>query len=245
MARQTGLATALAVWLGLAFLAPADAASDLCRQLEAQYASGSPGGGAHLDEYDIAIAEQRQQLLLARDRTAEAGCGFAMVGAAVAYCAKLNARIDRMEANLDKLLRHADRSPTKAARADDRLLALLAANGCDTGDSAGKGADARLIEDIFGPGGKAATPRAMERKQSIETVAAPPPSEDTASPPSPSIVLPETKAPPRPAPPPMPDMANEEAVPHQPDPDKRVRAVGPMFLPDPGAAIDLQAPAPR
>jgi hypothetical protein len=267
MAKQTGLIALLAASTGLVILAPAaNAASDLCRQLEAQRAGGSVGGGpAHLDQYDIAIAEQRQQLLLARDRTAEAGCSFSMVGAAVTYCARLNARIDQMEDNLDKLLRHRDRSSARNTKADDRLLALLAANGCDTGETAGKDANTELIEEIFGPENDDETALRPEAaisppgqagtegsSQSIEAVAAPPPAgKENLSPLSPSIVAPETKTPPKPAISQPPagisstEPEREDAAPHQPDPDKKVRVVGPTFLPGPEAAIDLQAPAPR
>jgi hypothetical protein len=250
--------------MGLAFLAPAaNAASDLCRQLEAQRAGGSVGGGpAHLDQYDIAIAEQRQQLLLARDKTAEAGCSFSMVGAAVTYCARLNARIDQMEDNLDKLLRHRDKSSARGVMADDRLLALLAANGCDTGETAGRQENTELIEEIFSPEDGAETALRPEaaisppgqagtegNNQSIEAIAAPPPADDAKL--SPSMVAPETKTPPKPAAPQppaeisSPELDKQDAVPHQPDPDKKVRVVGPTFLPGPEAAIDLQAPAPR
>lgn len=267
MARKTGLIALLAASMGLVVFAPAvHAASDLCRQLEAQRFGGSASSGpTHLDQYDIAIAEQRQQLLLARDRTAEAGCSFSMVGAAVTYCARLNARIDQMEANLDKLLRHRGRSSARSTRADDRLLALLAANGCDTGGAAGKDKNTELIEDIFGPEGSdtISTPQADissparatddgGSRSSIEAVATPPPAhEENITPLSPSMVAPETIRPAKPAAPrPSAEVSSTEpekepAVPHQPDPDKKVRVVGPTFLPDPEAAIDLQAPAPR
>lgn len=257
MARKTGLAALLAVFPALAFFVPAaSATSDLCRQLEAQRGQGSLGGGAHLDRYDIAIAEQRQQLLLARDRTAEAGCGFSMVGAAITYCAKLNAKIDEMEANLDRLLRHSDKSSVAAADADDRLLSLLAANGCNTGGTTGIDANADLIEEIFGPGNQdeVAMPKAgagssaQKDEESVEAVGNPAPAQK-ASTLSPSIVAPETRTPPKPVAPQIAVSSSEtphdEAMPHQPDPDRKVRVVGPRFLPDPEAAIDLQAPARR
>ncbi|MGB3386490.1 MAG: hypothetical protein WBA88_00760 [Pseudaminobacter sp.] len=265
MAGLRGLGALLTASIGLAVSVPAaHAASDLCRQLEAQRTSGpGTGSSAHLNQYDIAIAQQRQQLLLARDRTAEAGCGFSMVGAGIRYCAKLNARIERMERNLDKLERQRDRSVARSGvSADDRLLALLAANGCDTGDT-DSSANAELIEDIFGPsagndtvaiqeGGRHAMTsgdtQADTGTGSFEIIAGRPPAdEDVVSPrPSPSIVTPDVAAPPLPVEQPQSaDLPGKNAIAHQPDPDRKVRVVGPAFLPDPGAAIDLQAPAPR
>ncbi|RUM97979.1 hypothetical protein EET67_10220 [Pseudaminobacter arsenicus] len=263
MAGWKGLVAPLAVWIGFAIQAPVvHAASDLCSQLEAQLATGQlVGGSAHVGVYDTAIAEQREQLLLARDRTAEAGCGFSMVGAGIRYCAKLNARIEHMERNLDKLLRQRDRSSARsgARSADDRLLALLAANGCDTGQANDSG-NAELVEEIFGPSIENDAVAAPEKDQSagisgdapirsgagsFEIIREQPPQADrdmTSPRPSPSIIAPDTATPPKPA---AQQQRPEDAIPHQPDPDRKVRVVGPTFLPDPGAAIDLQAPAPR
>lgn len=260
MAGSKGLYTLFAASIGFAVALPAaHAASDLCSQLEAQLATGSNSGGlAGGGKYDAAIAEQREQLLLARDRTAEAGCGFSMVGAGIRYCAKLNSRIEHMERNLDKLLRQRDRSSAGRGHttSEDRLLALLAANGCNTGLSDNK-ANEELVEQIFGPSDNAVAAR--EDGQDASTSGGEPISgslgsfqtigeqplqadKDMALPrSSPSIIVPNTATPPRPTARQQPISANEEA--HQPDPDRKVRVVGPMFLPDPEAAIDLQAPA--
>jgi hypothetical protein len=227
----------------------AHAASDLCSQLEAQLASS--GGSAHVSKYDDAIAQQRQQLLLARDRTAEAGCGFSMVGAGIRYCAKLNARIESMERNLDKLQRQRAKSSTKGAvRADRQLLALLDANGCRAGNEID---NSDLIEEIFDPPSKdignrepddllpapdAAPAGSVTTDLEINAGKHSPADTAAAAPvPSPSIVTPDVAAPPK-AVAPKPQVAGEDAVPHQPDPNRKVRVVGPTFLPTPEAAKD-------
>ncbi|MDQ6437749.1 DUF2865 domain-containing protein [Mesorhizobium sp. LHD-90] len=105
----------------------AQGATRICRQLEAELASGG-GGSARAGRYDAAIAKQREQMAIARAQAEDAGCGFALLGRAVRQCAALNATIDRMVRNLDKLQRQRDRIGGGRSRA--RLLAALEANGC-------------------------------------------------------------------------------------------------------------------
>lgn len=263
MARPTGWSTLVAASIGVAVSTlSAHAASDLCSQLEAQLAAGPAvgGGSAHFSKYDAAISQQRQQLLLAHDRTAEAGCGFSMVGAGIRYCANLNARIERMERNLDKLQHQRDKASTRArgVKADRQLLALLEANGCHAGESTD---NADLIEEIFGAPVEEATVREPDRRglaaEDAETSDAPAdfkiiagkpaPAEGAIAspPPSSSIVIPDVATPPKPvAQKQQIDIAGEDTASHQPDPNRRVRVVGPAFLPDPEAAIDLQAQDP-
>ena len=107
----------------------------LCRQLEAQLAALSPGGGggAQYRKYDKAIATQRDQLRQARGRARASGCGFSLFGGGGGSgCARLNRTIDRMERNLSAL--QSKRTQLAGAggmkRQRNRLLASLDANGC-------------------------------------------------------------------------------------------------------------------
>ncbi|TIT78524.1 MAG: hypothetical protein E5W57_10795, partial [Mesorhizobium sp.] len=56
------------------------AASRMCRQLEAELAAASGGGGGPglIRKYDDAIARQREQLAKARGRASDANCGFTL-----------------------------------------------------------------------------------------------------------------------------------------------------------------------
>ena len=107
----------------------------LCRQLEAQLAALSPGGGggAQYRKYDKAIATQRDQLRQTRGRARASGCGFSLFGGGGGSgCARLNRTIDRMERNLSAL--QSKRTQLAGAggmkRQRNRLLASLDANGC-------------------------------------------------------------------------------------------------------------------
>ena len=112
----------------------ASAASRVCRQLEAELASLGNGGRAsptQIGKYDSAITRQGQELAKARSRAQRAGCGFSIFGGNIAACAALNASIDRMNANLDKLRGQRSRLATGGTRRDRaRILASLDANDC-------------------------------------------------------------------------------------------------------------------
>lgn len=125
----------------VALLLPATeafAARKICRQLEAQLASLSSGGGRATSQsrkYDGAIARQRQQLAIARGRASDLGCGFAVFGRNVRQCASLNATISRMQSNLGTLERTRGTMGGKAGgKSRSRILAALDANGCRGGD---------------------------------------------------------------------------------------------------------------
>ncbi|MEQ1954330.1 DUF2865 domain-containing protein [Mesorhizobium yinganensis] len=128
----------VALLAGLAMLVftttqPVGASTRLCRQLEAELVSAdNGGGGGRAGRYDDAIARQREQMAIAREQARDAGCGFALLGRTVRQCAALNATIDRMERNLEKLQQHrgrmADGGGGRRSRA--KVLAALEANGC-------------------------------------------------------------------------------------------------------------------
>lgn len=121
----------LCVFLG-AGAAFADAR--LCRQLEAQLAALSPGGGggAQYRKYDKAVAAQRAQLRQARSQARGAGCGFSLFGGGGGRCAGLNRTIDKMERNLSALQsKRTQLSGNSGSRRQrNRLLASLDANDC-------------------------------------------------------------------------------------------------------------------
>jgi hypothetical protein len=127
-----------AVLLGLLLsatwgVAEPQAASRACRQLEADLAAASRGGGgpAMIRKYDAAIARQHEQISKARGQASQAGCGFSLFGRNLNQCAGLNATIDRMNANLDALQSKRERLAGGGSRRDrGRILAALDANGC-------------------------------------------------------------------------------------------------------------------
>ncbi|MER8387381.1 DUF2865 domain-containing protein [Mesorhizobium sp. M0166] len=112
----------------------AQAASRLCRQLEADLAAASRGGGgkpALLRKYDDAIVRQRQQISKAVSQSSSAGCGFSLSRRNANTCAALDATINRMAANLDALqAKRADLAGGGSRRDRARILTLLDANGC-------------------------------------------------------------------------------------------------------------------
>ncbi|MER9893015.1 DUF2865 domain-containing protein [Mesorhizobium sp. M0119] len=112
----------------------AQAASRLCRQLEADLAAAARGGGgkpALLRKYDYAIARQRQQISKAVSQSSSAGCGFSLSRRNANVCAALDATIDRMAANLDALqAKRAELDSGGSRRDRARILASLDANGC-------------------------------------------------------------------------------------------------------------------
>ncbi|SIT59940.1 conserved exported hypothetical protein [Mesorhizobium prunaredense] len=110
------------------------AASGVCRQLEADLAAASRGGGTKptlLRKYDDAIVRQRQQISKAVSQSSRAGCGFSLSRRNANACATLDATIGRMAANLDGLqAKRAELAGGGARRDRARILASLDANGC-------------------------------------------------------------------------------------------------------------------
>ncbi|RWM07075.1 DUF2865 domain-containing protein [Mesorhizobium sp.] len=140
------------------------AASRMCRQLEAELAAARGGGGPGLiRKYNDAIARQREQLAKARSRASDANCGFTLFSRNVSQCAGINASIERMNANLDTLQAKRERLAGGGTRRDrSRILAALDANGC-RGDeiaprrapiqeAARNNAGGNLFEQLFGRG---------------------------------------------------------------------------------------------
>jgi hypothetical protein len=109
----------------------ADAASRVCRQLEAELApAGSGGSSAQARKYDAAIARQTEQLRIARRQARSAGCGSSIFGGG--SCGTYSAHVAKMERNLDMLReRRAGMGGAGNPRRDRaRILAALDARGC-------------------------------------------------------------------------------------------------------------------
>jgi hypothetical protein len=136
--KQAHAAVLLGLLLSGAAVTEPQAASRVCRQLEADLAAasrGGDGGPALIRKYDGAIARQREQISKARSQSSRAGCGFSLFGRNVNECAGLNATIDRMNANLDALQSKRERLADGGSRRDrGRILAALDANGCRDDD---------------------------------------------------------------------------------------------------------------
>ncbi|PZV36070.1 DUF2865 domain-containing protein [Mesorhizobium kowhaii] len=132
--KQAHAAVLLGLLLSSSWVVEPQAASRVCRQLEADLAAASRGGGggpALIRKYDAAIERQREQISRARSQSSSAGCGFSLFSRNVSECAGLNATIDRMNANLDSLqAKRAQLSSGGSRRDRGRILAALDAKGC-------------------------------------------------------------------------------------------------------------------
>jgi hypothetical protein len=124
-------------FLGAAMLAsamPADAASRTCRQLQTALAKSAIGRGQPrlVSKYDAAIERQLGEIEKARGQARRAGCGFSLFGGNISQCAMLNAAVERMGRNLDKLQhKRARLAGGGSGRDRRRILAKLDANGCN------------------------------------------------------------------------------------------------------------------
>jgi hypothetical protein len=136
------------------------ASSRICRQLEAELASGGGGrSAAQARKQDVSIARQREQLQLAKRQARSTGCGFRLFGGSSSSCGAINLKIGRMERNLDALQRR--RSSTASAdpsRSRSQIMAALQANGCRDETVAerrlprGLEGTRNLLDQIFGGG---------------------------------------------------------------------------------------------
>ncbi|MER8483568.1 DUF2865 domain-containing protein [Mesorhizobium sp. M1322] len=132
--KLTRAAALLAVALSGFAVTELQAASGVCRQLEADLAAASRGGGgkpALLRKYEDAIVRQREQISKAGRQSDSAGCGFSLLGRNRNACAALEATLERMNANLDDLqAKRAQLAGGGSRRDRARILASLDANGC-------------------------------------------------------------------------------------------------------------------
>lgn len=159
--RLTRLVALIAAGVALAsFSSDAmSAGSRICRQLEAELTSGGGRSSALVARQDSAIAKQREQLHLARKRSRSAGCGFSLLGGSVAKCGAVNAKIERMERNLDALQRKRETlAGGRSGRSRTKIMAALNANGCRDEQTAerrlprGVDSNRNLFNRLFGGG---------------------------------------------------------------------------------------------
>jgi hypothetical protein len=140
LTRAAALLGALAL-SGFAVTQP-QAASRVCRQLEADLAAASRGGGgkpALMRKYDDAIVRQREQIAKASRQSDRAGCGFSLFERNRNACAALETTLDRMNANLDALqVKRAELAGGGSRHDRARILASLDANGCRDGNEPSK-----------------------------------------------------------------------------------------------------------
>lgn len=133
-----------ALGLGLAVLATASAEADarLCRRLQAELASLPQSRGIDrslYQRYDQAVAEQKQELSIARQRARAMECGFSP-GPADDQCQSIGIKIERMELNLTDLQRKRSvlaRGTVGNSGERSRLEAALQENGCEV-DASGQ-----------------------------------------------------------------------------------------------------------
>lgn len=109
----------------------ATAASRICRQLEAELASAGRPSTTQSRKQDASIARQREQLQLARRQARDAGCGFRLFGGGSSSCKAINAKIGKMERNLQTLeRRRSSTADSSSGRSRSQVMAALEANGC-------------------------------------------------------------------------------------------------------------------
>ncbi len=160
--RRLGRHSALvAIALAAAALSPpsADAASRVCRQLEAELAAapGTARAARQSAREQAAIERQRGQLQIAKRRARESGCNVRIFGGGSSACGAINDKIDRMERNLARLERQRGK-PAGAGRSRAQIMAALDANGCRDAAvaqrrlPAGLDRTRGLLDQIFGGG---------------------------------------------------------------------------------------------
>ena len=161
--RRLGRLALIAATLALASLSSEamSASSRVCRQLEAELASGSGGGrsAAQARKQDAAIARQREQLQLAKRQSRSAGCGFRLFGGSASSCGAINLKIEKMERNLEALQRRRSKAiDAGSGRSRSQIMAALQANGCRDEAVAerrlprGLDGTRNLLDQIFGGG---------------------------------------------------------------------------------------------
>jgi len=161
--RQGWHAALLAAAISLVGLVPdaAHAASRVCRQLEAELASGGGGtrSSGQLRRQDAAIAKQSEALQRAKRQARGAGCGFKLFGGSGNSCGAINDKINRMERNLDGLeRRRAQLAGGGSGRSRAQIMSALRANGCRDDQVAerrlpqGLDGTRNLLDQLFGGG---------------------------------------------------------------------------------------------
>jgi len=240
------------------------AATQFCQQLEARLAKASSTPTApNTAKYDTAIARQREQIVRVRNRSQIAGCGLADVNRGIEDCGRLNANLADMERNLDALQRKRDELlATRRVASPDEILAALDANGCReqtpepqlnaAGDDIpalqpADGAKQTDFEQTTASISEASPDMSATSFEAIDGNASASEAPVTETDPNKSSSIVRPQALPAPVTPASATQASasEQASEYDLDPSRRVRVVGPTFLPDPEEAIDLRAPGQK
>ena len=252
----------------------AAADSRLCRQLEIELASAGRPAGGQVRRYEKAIRAQEIELDKTRALASNAGCG-SFFGALRGQCGSLNSTLSRMEKNLASLRRQRDDLAGDPRRDRARLQAALDANGCRATREASvskaesappmeptaaspepagvvpgiaSGASPKGFSVVAGggyapkrPAGVLAVSEAADSVH-VEMVAGVADKKDTPAAADEAVEAPDLFAG-------KPDEPERETVTssvgERNPAERRVRVVGPAFLPDPEEAIDLRAPGRR
>ncbi len=129
--RFTVSVATVSIWIAMLMPAePALAAGPVCRQLEAELASGGGENSRLARKYARAITRQLNQMEIARAKASDAGCGFATPGAEAGECVALHGAIERMARNLGTLERQRSLISGDRKQPNAKLLAALEANDC-------------------------------------------------------------------------------------------------------------------
>jgi hypothetical protein len=111
------LAVALMVTLATA-IGPASAQGVDCTRLRAEIDAAQSGG----DAYGAALREQQYELRRTQDYSDSIGCGSGLFGGGPPQCDAIAARMERMQANMDRLRDHAQPAPNDGG---ERRRALI------------------------------------------------------------------------------------------------------------------------
>ena len=257
MERLTRLGTVIAAFFACFLAAGTGVAAtgeQLCRQLEAELAAASSVGDAPpYGEYDKAMAIQHSELRKAHQQARDAGCGSSRSKSGRGRCGSLNVMIQRMERNLEALwskrteLAETSNAPTVRAR----LLASLEGNGCRDGTEP----PLQVLPPMEDAG---LNPSPLEQMLDDGTEQQDIPEEHILRDPRRVTVPGRSKEPgtsggdQEPSARPYPGSittlgaASTSAPTKLPPPgERKVRVVGPVFLPDREGAIDPRAPGPK
>lgn len=142
----------------------AEAQSNVCVDLEArliQLDRGTQGSAANPRQYDVPIAQQKNEIDRATAEARRAGCmgGFLIFQPTPeAKCGKLMATISKMQGNLRRLMSERsqfDNDPYTAARERSAVLQALAQNRCGpsyaSNDNGFQAPSGGLFASLFGP----------------------------------------------------------------------------------------------
>lgn len=145
---------AIAMAVVAAATSHADAASSVCRALEAKLAAASSGGGNSAEARKWQAAAEKQRAEIAKARARCGGGGFLFFGGNPEPGCK--GTIKRMQANLAQLERRAQKLSGNGGANRARILAALDQNGCrgDTRELLAQRRDRNrdIISQIFGGG---------------------------------------------------------------------------------------------